>query len=411
MVLTGPIKGTATSVEALLPKDVDENVMIVDLARHDLHAVCDPGSVEVVDLLRPEHHPGLVHLVSRVRGRLRAGTSWRGLLEATLPPASVTGAPKSTALQAIADLEPVPRGPYCGAVGWVDADRGTAEPGGRHPLVLDVGRRRRPPAALRHGRRHHLGLGPGGEWDETEPEGATAGVAGLCDTAAVTTIVTWVDGRLVAPGDAAVRADDHGVTVGDGVFETLKVVQGRPFALTRHLARLARSAHGLGITAPDDALVRDGIDAVLGAGDPLPFGRLRITVTSGPGPLGSGRGDTPPTVVVHAQEAALPQATAAVHVVPWRRNERSAVAGLKTTSYAENAVALARAAEQGASEALLLNTRDEPVRGHRVERRARARRGGPHAGPRLGLPRRHHPRACCSSGRPRRVRTPCRRRC
>ncbi|WP_460445089.1 aminotransferase class IV [Angustibacter aerolatus] len=176
-------------------------------------------------------------------------------------------------------------------------------------------------------------------------------------------MVTWVDGRLVAPGDAAVRADDHGVTVGDGVFETLKVVQGRPFALTRHLARLARSAHGLGITAPDDALVRDGIDAVLGAGDPLPFGRLRITVTSGPGPLGSGRGDTPPTVVVHAQEAALPQATAAVHVVPWRRNERSAVAGLKTTSYAENAVALARAAEQGASEALLLNTRDELCEG------------------------------------------------
>ncbi|GAB3676273.1 chorismate-binding protein [Angustibacter aerolatus] len=168
VVLTGPIKGTATSVEALLPKDVDENVMIVDLARHDLHAVCDPGSVEVVDLLRPEHHPGLVHLVSRVRGRLRAGTSWRGLLEATLPPASVTGAPKSTALQAIADLEPVPRGPYCGAVGWVDADRGTAE--------LAVGIRSFWTSGAGAGRRLHFGTGAGitwgsdpeGEWDETE---------------------------------------------------------------------------------------------------------------------------------------------------------------------------------------------------------------------------------------------------
>ena len=100
--------------------------MIIDLVRNDLQRVCRPGSVEVTGLLQVEHHPGLVHLVSTVRGRLRGDARWPDVLAATTPPGSVSGAPKSSALRAIADLEPVPRGPYCGAVGWVDADRGRA---------------------------------------------------------------------------------------------------------------------------------------------------------------------------------------------------------------------------------------------------------------------------------------------
>ena len=122
-----PIKGTATTVETMLPKDYAENVMIVDLVRNDLSHVCREGTVRVDHLCRVEEHPGLVHLVSSVGGQLRAGVSWGEVFTATFPPGSVSGAPKSTALKAIADLETASRGPYCGAVGWVDADLGRAE--------------------------------------------------------------------------------------------------------------------------------------------------------------------------------------------------------------------------------------------------------------------------------------------
>jgi para-aminobenzoate synthetase component 1 len=96
--------------------------MIVDLVRNDLGRVAITGSVEVPDLLAVEDHPGLVHLVSRVRARLAPGAGWPELLAAAAPAGSVTGAPKSSALRLIGELEPVPRGVYCGAVGWVDAD-------------------------------------------------------------------------------------------------------------------------------------------------------------------------------------------------------------------------------------------------------------------------------------------------
>ncbi len=122
-VWSSPIKGTAATADALLEKDRAENVMIVDLVRNDLGRVCEWGTVCVPSLLAVEQHPGLVHLVSTVEGRLRSGIGWPELLDATFPPGSVTGAPKLAALEVISELEPVPRGVYCGAVGWVDADR------------------------------------------------------------------------------------------------------------------------------------------------------------------------------------------------------------------------------------------------------------------------------------------------
>jgi para-aminobenzoate synthetase component 1 len=168
VVESRPIKGTAVSAEGLLPKDEAENVMIVDLVRNDLGRVCDTGSVEVPSLLATEDHPGLVHLVSTVRGRLAVGAGWPELLAATFPPGSVTGAPKSSALRVIDKLETVPRGPYCGAVGWVDADRRTAELAvGIRTFWLEAG-------MLRFG----TGAGitwasdPDGEWDETELKAA-----------------------------------------------------------------------------------------------------------------------------------------------------------------------------------------------------------------------------------------------
>ncbi|GIH92856.1 chorismate-binding protein [Planobispora siamensis] len=118
-----PIKGTGVTADDLLDKDHAENVMIVDLVRNDLGRVASVGSVTVPALCEVEEHPGLVHLVSTVRARLAPEFGWPELFSATFPPGSVTGAPKSSALRIINELEPEPRGPYCGAVGWVDADR------------------------------------------------------------------------------------------------------------------------------------------------------------------------------------------------------------------------------------------------------------------------------------------------
>ncbi|URM92020.1 aminodeoxychorismate lyase [Streptomyces sp. MRC013] len=165
----------------------------------------------------------------------------------------------------------------------------------------------------------------------------------------------WVNGELRDADAATISVLDHGLTVGDGVFETLKTVRGRPFALDLHLDRLVRSARGLGLPDPDLDEVRRACAAVVGA-NPVELGRLRVTYTGGPSPLGSDRGDAGPSLVVALGEVAHRPDTTAVVTVPWTRNERGALTGLKTTSYAENVVALAHAHRRGASEALFANT-------------------------------------------------------
>ena len=164
IVTSAPIKGTGRTEADLLPKDWAENVMIVDLVRNDLARVAAVGSVAVPGLCRVEEHPGLVHLVSTVTAELAAGAGWPELLAATFPPGSVTGAPKSRALRIIRELEPVPRGPYCGAVGWVDADRGTAE------LAVGIRTFWWSGGEIRFGTGAGItwGSDPRGEWDETE---------------------------------------------------------------------------------------------------------------------------------------------------------------------------------------------------------------------------------------------------
>lgn len=164
----------------------------------------------------------------------------------------------------------------------------------------------------------------------------------------------WLDGSLVEEAEARVSVLDHGLTVGDGVFETFRTYRGRPFAVRRHLARLAASAAGLGLEPPAPGVLRHALDEVCaanGVGD----GGLRVTLTSGPGPLGSARGSAGATLIVSA--AGLPPwpASTDVVVVPWPRNEHGALAGLKTTSYAENVVALEWARRRGAGEALFAN--------------------------------------------------------
>jgi para-aminobenzoate synthetase component 1 len=132
-VETRPIKGTrpravtpAEDGAALCelvasPKDRAEHVMIVDLERNDLGRVCEIGSVRVLELCEPKSFSDVHHLVSTVRGRLRDPSDWVGLLAATFPSGSITGAPKRRAMEIIAELEPFPRDVYTGAIGAIDA--------------------------------------------------------------------------------------------------------------------------------------------------------------------------------------------------------------------------------------------------------------------------------------------------
>lgn len=162
-IQSSPIKGTGRLAEDLSEKDTAENIMIVDLVRNDLSRVCLSGSVKVPELLKIEQHPGLVHLVSTVQGTLKPNTSWQEIFEATFPPGSVTGAPKISALNLIKKLESSPRGPYCGAIGWIDSFQNTAE------LAVGIRTFWKDRAELKFGTGAGITWGSeaGKEWDET----------------------------------------------------------------------------------------------------------------------------------------------------------------------------------------------------------------------------------------------------
>ncbi|MGH8998109.1 MAG: aminotransferase class IV, partial [Acidimicrobiia bacterium] len=147
-------------------------------------------------------------------------------------------------------------------------------------------------------------------------------------TSEAAALAVWVDGALVDAGSARVSPFDHGILTGDGVFETLRVYDGVPFAWRRHLDRLAHSAAGLGLRLPPAGTLRRAAEEVLSANG-FASARLRITVTGGPSPLGSERDDVPPTVIVAAMALAPVAAAVSVACVPWPRNERGALAGLK----------------------------------------------------------------------------------
>lgn len=158
-----PIKGTTTPGGEFLEKDQAENIMIVDLVRNDLSACCIPGTVEVEHLLERQLHPGLDHLVSTVCGQVQPEAGWSEIFGATFPPGSVTGAPKSSAVKLIGEMESRRRY-YCGSLGIIDADAETAS--------LNVAIR----TFWREGDQLWFGAGSGitwgsdpvGEWQESE---------------------------------------------------------------------------------------------------------------------------------------------------------------------------------------------------------------------------------------------------
>jgi branched-chain amino acid aminotransferase len=173
----------------------------------------------------------------------------------------------------------------------------------------------------------------------------------------------WLDGVVYAdPREATIPGTDHGLLVGDGVFETLKVTESGAFAVRRHLNRLTRSAAALHLPAPDHHQIREAIDAVLVDRD-FPRGKLRITYTGGLGPLGSEAAYGPPTLIVALAPVDPAPSLTSIVTAPWTRNEHGALAGVKSTSYAENVRGLAYAAERGASEAIFLNTADDLCEG------------------------------------------------
>lgn len=161
-ISSAPIKGTAVTADQMLEKDYAENIMITDMVRNDLGQIAITGSVKVAELLKLEHIPGLVQLVSTVTAQLRPEITWPEIFQATFPPASVTGAPKLAALSVISELEPVDRGGYCGAVGYINEDRAELAVGIRSFEYL--------PGELRFGTGAGITLGsdPLGEWQETQ---------------------------------------------------------------------------------------------------------------------------------------------------------------------------------------------------------------------------------------------------
>ena len=210
----------------------------------------------------------------------------------------------------------------------------------------------------------------------------------------------WVNGQLLADPEApAIGVTDHGLTVGDGVFEAIKVVDGQPFALTRHLERLARSAAALGLPEPDPRPFRGAVGRGARRASSSPLGRLRITYTGGPAPLGSGRGDGRPDA--GRRGGADGPGTGDDRRRTGCRGRATSAGrspGIKSTSYAENVVALAEAARARRQRGDLRQPGRPPVRGHRVQRRLRRRGRGPHAdaGRRAAWP--GSPAPCCSSG-------------
>jgi branched-chain amino acid aminotransferase len=169
-------------------------------------------------------------------------------------------------------------------------------------------------------------------------------------------MVIWVDGQLIDADVPCILAGDRGLTLGDGLFETIALRQGRVRYLERHLARLCRGAQVLGLPSVEGQAQRAVAELLLAS--PVEQGVVRLTVTRGSG----ARGLTPPAdprPTVMATLAPMPTADAPLRAIVarrTRRNEHSPLAGIKSLNMLDNVLARAEAVERGGDEALLVNT-------------------------------------------------------
>jgi len=242
-VITSPIKGTQDPkiTESFGVKDQSENIMIVDLMRNDLSRICETGSIEVTDFLRTEIHPGVRHLVSDVRGTLNAGITWGEIFQGLLPAGSISGAPKLSAIQIIADNEPVVRDVYCGVIGWIE--------GSESLLALAI-------------RTFWLS-------SQTLSFGTGAGITWPSDPH-----LEWRETELKANRLLGIAGgiDEEGWPFGAGVFETVLVKDGTPLLFERHMRRAQASAKELGIELPS----QESILQEIAQHTTLPLARVRL---------------------------------------------------------------------------------------------------------------------------------------
>ena len=232
-VKTSPIKGTQVPSEksGFGLKDQSENIMIVDLMRNDLGRICDIGSVEVTDFLRSEEHPGVRHLVSDICGQLRADVSWSEISSALLPPGSVSGTPKSSAVKMIRENEPTPRDIYCGVLGWVEGEQ----------ALLSVAIR----TFWKRGQSLAFGTGGGITWP-SDPH------------------AEWRETQLKANRLIGIAGgiDSEGWQFGNGIFETILVKDGKPFLFSRHMERAEKSGQELSIEIPSREVILEAIKEI-----------------------------------------------------------------------------------------------------------------------------------------------------
>ena len=243
LLKSSPIKGSRPVSKkplAFSEKDQSENVMIVDLMRNDLSQICE--SVEVGAILRNEIHPGIEHLVSDVFGRLRKGVDWPQIIKQLSPAGSISGAPKISALKIIKRMEKVPRGPYCGLLGWIEGDLA------RLSVAIRI--------FWREGLKIKFGTGAGitwssdaaKEWDETQLKAGR--LIGLCG-----------------------GYQENDWPFGSGLFETLRVEDGKIQFLSEHLDRAKASAQQLGMKFPSDSTIMEKLSEL----PRVRLGRLRLT--------------------------------------------------------------------------------------------------------------------------------------
>lgn len=164
----------------------------------------------------------------------------------------------------------------------------------------------------------------------------------------------WFNGDVQRASDVRISPFDRGFLVGEGVFETLAAHDGKPFAFDRHLRRLERGCELLTIAVPDADALRRGMLAMLEANDlTVGMARVRVTISGGAAPLGAHFESATPTVIIAASASESPTAPGKLVSVPFTRNQRGAMVGVKTSSYAENLVALEYARKHGADDAIL----------------------------------------------------------